>query len=459
MNPDPLSSYKEKAYNLGSPRPDPVQEQFGNFPLKKSTKAIPKFNSSATDPLNPLRLTFSATKRKHSHISDSEEGESSPKQLKMDEKALKLLNSMAENQTKIFDKFDQQNTKIDLLTDSIKDFKDFKGETQTRLATVEGDIDEIKNKLAEGIGQADIEKIAALLPDLKETFGADFKSQINNAHKAKLAKECWDHDHAMVIHGLKTTNCSETEIRTFLKDKMKVPEDYLEKVKIKDIFKLGRGNAEKAKPPPISVKFGHPSQRNTIITYSKHLEKGLDVDKSVPKAYQSTYKDFKKEGWKLRTVHELQTQIIFIEHKMILRYKIKDSPAVQYSYTIAREYDGPEPGAVQAASGNRLADNQAGKLPTPRIPMTASDAASRAVIVTKIQSELSQQEIKAKFNEYFAEEVAAEIVKEITPRSNRAFLVICNNWNSCNDLITKYKKSAFLGHIPTFTLVNETDPN
>ena len=91
--------------------------------------------------------------------------------------------------------------------------------------------------------------------------------------------------------------------------------------------------------------------------------------------------------------------------------------------------------------------------------MTASDAASRAVIVTKIQSELSQQEIKAKFNEYFAEEVAAEIVKEITPRSNRAFLVICNNWNSCNDLITKYKKSAFLGHIPTFTLVNETDPN
>ena len=83
---------------------------------------------------------------------------------------------------------------------------------------------ESKNKLAEGIGPADIEKIkAALLPDLKETFGADFKSDNDNSHKEKLAKEG--------IHGLKTTNCSETEIRTFLKDGMKVPEDYLQQVK------------------------------------------------------------------------------------------------------------------------------------------------------------------------------------------------------------------------------------
>ena len=239
---------------------------------------------------------------------------------------------------------------------------------------------------------------------------------------------------------------------------MKVPDDYMEKVKIKDAYKLGRGNADKAKPPPISVKFGHPSQRNTIITYSSNLKKGLDVDKSVPKAYQSTYKDFKKEGWKLRTVHDLQTQVIFVEHKMILRYKCKDSSTTQYSYTIANEYNGPEPGTVQAIPGNRLADNQAGKLPTPIIDNSANAVASRSVIVTKIQSELPNHEVKTKLEEYFAEEVAAAKVEEITFRKNGTFIVVCNNWNSCKDLITKYKKSAFLDNILTFTLVSEKSP-
>ena len=210
MNPEPLSSYKEKAYNPGSPAPDPIREQFGSFPLQKQINSTPTFNSSFSNPKNPLKLTFSC-KRKIDQVSDSDsEEEITLKQPKMDENFMKeVLEALAHNRVQ-----------METFTVAVNDFKDFKGETHTRLSAVEANVEEIKTKLDNGIGPADIEKIkAALLPELKESFGADFKSQIDNSHKAKLAKEVWDHDHSMIIHGLRC-DCSPDDINNFLEKEM-----------------------------------------------------------------------------------------------------------------------------------------------------------------------------------------------------------------------------------------------
>ena len=54
---------------------------------------------------------------------------------------------------------------------------------------------------------------------------------------------------------------------------MKVPEDAFNKLKVKEIIKLGR-DSEDSKIPPLSVRFAHPSQRNSVLTYSKNLKRG-----------------------------------------------------------------------------------------------------------------------------------------------------------------------------------------
>ena len=71
---------------------------------------------------------------------------------------------------------------------------------------------------------------------------------------------------------------------------MKVSEEAFNKLKVKEIIKLGR-DSEESKIPPI---FAHPSQRNSVLTFSKKLKKdgGIGIDKSVPKGYRETYKKF-----------------------------------------------------------------------------------------------------------------------------------------------------------------------
>ena len=92
-------------------------------------------------------------------------------------------------------------TELQNVGQSIKEFRDFKIETSTRLETVETDVKDIKDKLDQGLSPEDIEKVkAALLPDLQTSLGATFKTQIDTSHKAALAK-VWEHDHCLIIHG------------------------------------------------------------------------------------------------------------------------------------------------------------------------------------------------------------------------------------------------------------------
>ena len=89
-----VKMYKTKIYNPGSPAPNPLKNQFSNFPSLKN-KTCQEFTSHSPDPKNPLKVTFSCVKKRKSRDEDSEEDMSSPKKAKIDpqKRPLATINS------------------------------------------------------------------------------------------------------------------------------------------------------------------------------------------------------------------------------------------------------------------------------------------------------------------------------------------------------------------------------
>ena len=161
--------------------------------------------------------------------------------------------------------------------------------------------------------------------------------------KANLAKDVFEHEHGLIIHGLRCECSSEAtkvaSIKAFMKDKLKASDEIVSKIRIKDITRLGADNGV-GKPPPILVKLGHPTERNLLLPLSKNLKKddGVTMDKNIPKIYQKKHKEFKRQAWKLSMIHNVQSQVIFEGCKLVLRYKKKDDGLTQYNYTTEREW-------------------------------------------------------------------------------------------------------------------------
>ena len=61
-------------------------------------------------------------------------------------------------------------------------------------------------------------------------------------------------------------------MKHFFKNEMKAENDLLGKIRIKEVTRLGPESD--SKPPPVLVKFGHPTERNSILPLSKKFEKG-----------------------------------------------------------------------------------------------------------------------------------------------------------------------------------------
>ena len=70
MNQNSFHNYKAQVYNPGSPHPSPRTEPFKKFPKNSD------FSSAIPDPVNPLKITFSAKRKRPSEM----DTESPPKQ-------------------------------------------------------------------------------------------------------------------------------------------------------------------------------------------------------------------------------------------------------------------------------------------------------------------------------------------------------------------------------------------
>ena len=149
-----------------------------------------------------------------------------------------------------------------------------------------------------------------------------------------MTREVFEAEHGIFIHGVRLIGADDEArknfIKTFLKDDMKATNDIINKVRIREVSRLGSDTGA-AKPPPILVKFGHPTERNLILPLSSNLKEGIDVDKNVPKIYQKKHREFKRHAWKIKLLYNVKSQVVFDGCKMIVRHRKNDEGQTQYN--------------------------------------------------------------------------------------------------------------------------------
>ena len=460
MNPDSLANYKLQVYNPGSPYPSPKADSFKAFPTV-----------SIANPENPLKLTFSNRKRsRNSDLEDSEASEVSPK---------KKLKMMKEEDVKALFRELRDETKNDMDTFK-KDFaKTFAEEQikanaqtnsqftliQTQLSSITQTLDISDKKAVENKAEADarmkaledrmdqIEKVGAAHEVVKNCNDTSSDS----AWKASLTKDVFEAEHGIIIHGVKLFGANDDArklfVKTFLKEEMKAPEDVLNKVRIKEVSRLGSENA--AKPPPILVRFGHPTERNLILPLSSNLKEGVDVDKNVPKIYLKKHKEFKRYAWKLKLLYNVKSQVVFDGFNMVVRYKKNDEGVTQFNWVIAKEWH-PDPSDLQAALSSS-SEKDPNKHDTPIIDISVTAECNKTIIATGVKDTVTNENAKSEIFKFIAASDHANI-SDVRFKRKGVVLIICKDWMSCNDIAHKYNKKDLLGKQVFLTMFNENDP-
>ena len=455
MNQDSLNHYKSQVYNPGSPHPSPVLEPFKTFPKDQS------FSLTKKDPQNPLKITFSA-KRKRDSSSEIMASNESP--TKSPAKKLKMLST--EDTERFFDnltkKFEERQDKVNAaMIDDMGAIKSELASLRTAQEKSNEDSKKEKDNLAEHfktiesrLDQLESSKTSSSPTPPSPNF---FNTTSDNAWKANLAKDVFLHDHGLVIHGFKLEGNDDKartdSIKHFFKTEMKADNDLLGKVRIKEVIRLGADND--SKPPPVLVKFGHPTERNSILPLSKNLRRGLTLDKFVPKMYLQKHKEFKRHAWKLKSMFNVQSQVVFEAHNLVVRYKKKDDGTNKYNWVIAKEFH-PQPEDSLTLSRTEARDPS--KLDTPIIDMSCNSACNRSVIVTGIPDIINNINAELEFRKYI-DSKDENLIETVDFKSKGTLIIACRDWAACKHISDTYQDIKMSEKKLTFTLFSENDPS
>ena len=472
MEPANLSAYKSQVYNPGSANPNPEILPFKSFPKS------PQFDLASVDPNNPLKIVLS-TKRKRKSVAEVDSSPVCSKKIKMmsteqcetffeglskrftdaqDSANLRFNNAQEKVNNKMTDELSNIHNQLTKINDSqikaAKDTLEFKETTDDRIKSLEDNLVHLKTSLSKS-GQANVH------PEALENAVKHYVDNSSVASwKANLAKDVFEHEHGIVIHGLRLTGANDLAkrdaIKAFLKDKMKASDDLINKIRIKEVARLGADN-EVGKPPPVLVRFGHPTERNQLLPLSRNLKRdeGISVDKNIPKMYQQKYKDFKRLGWKMNLLHDVKTQVIFDGYNLILRYKKSDEPATQFNYVIEKEWF-PQPGDAEAVM-NRAPARDPNKHDTPAIDTSKQAACNKSIIITGVPESINSSNFKKEFLTYLKSRDHEAIV-EISLKNKGTIVVTCKEWADCKRISDTYKTEKLLDKEIFFTLFSDVDP-
>ena len=86
------------------------------------------------------------------------------------------------------------------------------------------------------------------------------------------------------------------------------------------------------------ASFSSAHQRNEVLRIANSLT-GVRVERDVPLAFKDCYRKFKRESYFLRSTLGVSTQLKFLGHKLLLRYK---QPGPNMAYTIHKEFSPPQ---------------------------------------------------------------------------------------------------------------------
>ena len=475
MNPESLENYKLQVYNPGSPSPTPKSDPLKAFPKVKTL-----------DPENPLKITITKQRKRSVVARELELPESPSKKIKMmtaeDIKALhrelreeskkdmnefkddfnnKLALELAKVNTQINTQFSNVQKQLGTIAQTqdgtSKALADYKKESDDKIKALEEKFETLEQKTKEGSSNQLDENA---IQDVVKQFVENSSSTPDSSWKANLAKEVFEHEHGIIIHGVRIENGNDDTkkvfIKNFFRSELKASEDMIKKLRIRDVCRLGSDSGS-GKPPPILVKLGHPTERNQLLPLSSNLKQGITIDKNIPKLYQKTHKEFKRRCWKLQLLHDVKAQVVFEGYKMILRYKKKDQGVTKFNWVVEKEFV-PEPSdleAVLVSSSTR----DPNKHDTPVIDNSVVASCNTTIIVTGVSSDVTESNCKREFLKLFAGNEEHTFLKDIKYKSRGTVLVICKDWAGCKYFCDKYHKSELLGKQIFLTLYSESDPS
>ena len=465
MNQGSFLAYKDQVYNPGSPNPNPKSSPLRSLPKEPNSPFI-----STPDPENPLKLTLSCKrKRPEPNLSESPSKKlkmATKEEIKeMNEDLLKRFLDAQTESTKAICEDIKQEIKADIK--GIKEKLDSLDDKQETLA-VEAKKDKEENETR---FKALEEKMEELQSQKKVHYSEDNENSIqiavqkyvdngsDNSWKANLAREVFDHDHGLVVHGYRIDAKDDVTRREaakkFIEGELKASQDILNRIKIKDVVRLGADNGQ-GKPPPLLIKFGHPTERNLLLPLSRNLKRGIDIDKSIPKMYLTKHKEFKRLAWKLKTVHDVQTQVIFDSHNLVLRYKKKDDGVTKYNWTIDKEYY-PKPGEA-ATVLNRASTRDPNKHDTPVIGTSNRAECNRTVIVTGVCETVTRDNVSQEFHSFIDSKDHMHL-ERVDIKTKGTVVITCRDWSGCKHIADSYADKKLLGKEINFTLFSEENPS
>ena len=498
-----LQSYKDQCYNIGSPSPTPPKPPLTKLPKKLELQfdfspTKPKIVDEPTDSKSKPAVTRIPRKRK-CEIQKTPKSTKKPKIMDREEMLEHLKAQRQEYQDnlatatatavkaamaelKIDSRMNGFAKKLDDITemnsksnDSVKEHLSVVQDQMTNLqtsmdntrikfeeelVTLQGQFNNFQeNALKTPVTSKDdiMEVVKECAPQLKDQWTKEILSPLQATWNAIQAEKVLEHDHSMIVFGYNATGNPLEAAGNFLKDHMKVPEDIMLKTSVKQAAKLGRGDA--SKPPPFLIKFGHPSERNMILTFSKNLtDKNIKIERQIPKNYQAQHKVFKEEQWKLKNMPGMgyKTQIVFDGHLLVLRYRSDNSTDGKTHWTVHDSWSPPMDSTSQLKTSLKTPTGSRAS-PAPSVSVTEESNRAFFMNLKGLTEQITNDTFMRELKNYLSPDHANLIADVKNGKKPDLFIVYCDSWASANTIASTYK-DKFNNHEVSFTLFAKVDP-
>ena len=495
-----LKSYQDQVYNIGSPSPNPsilplqdlpkaTENEFTFPPVKnknnsdksKIPKATPVRNRKrkldSVEEESPLKKAKMISKEELDKALAKERVENKnniDKVLAQLSSVTASLGALSSQLSTFTDEFKTTNSEVKEEISSVKDqmkglqssVDDTRVKFESKFVELEGTVNDLQKTVTENNALTTDNIKEAVLPVLEDNIipkvKADLKKEIlgpvETAWNAIKAQEVQEHEHNLIVFNYNNTEHNMIKAAgDFLKNVMKIPEDELLKISIKQAYKLGKG--KQGGQPPMIVKFGHPSDRNHVLTFSKNIsDKKISVEKDIPKSYQNQYKVFKEIAFKLRNMPDMnfQTQIIFDGPFMRLRYKKKDSGGERFHYVIHSSWKPPldsspsEPSTLRTPVGTKA---------TPAPDASVLEKANSSIFMTLkgMTNQHTCDTYKNNLKEYLKVEHKDQLIEVRTTKRPDLIVLYCVNWEAANTIANTYKEK-FMDCEVSFSAFTKSNP-
>ena len=184
-------------------------------------------------------------------------------------------------------------------------------------------------------------------------------------------------------------------------------------------------------PPFYKASLGSVFQRNAILRNSSQLG-GLRVERDMPIAFKDAHNRFKRDAYALCSTLGVSTSIIFVGHKLILRYK---QQGANMAYTIFKEFSPPPSIVSKGQEGNSVPP---GLLPSRNVTKEVIADIQRSVFLPP--SDLSLADLKAKISVFLGGFEARGLIE--LRKNSKNISILCNSQETASSICKALSKGS-----------------